>query len=441
MIEEAEQQGILTKEKKIVEPSSGNTGIGIALVGTVKGYDTCILMPEKMSSEKEITIKCLGSEIMRTPSNVPSTHPKSHFNQARKIINRNPLTSILLDQYNNPENPNIHYSKTAEEIWSQCEGKIDCVVIGAGTCGTICGISKRLKELNPNIIVIGVDPLGSKLSLTREEEAMQDEAGGISYKIEGIGYDFIPNILKEYQIDHWERIGDGESFRMARELIRKEGILCGGSSGSVMVAAIRATKKYKFTSKHRLCVILPDGIRNYMSKFVNDDWMIINNFMDSDGGCGGNSSVNTSGNSSYTCDNAISNSDVWLRGKNVVGMNGKIKVNELLTLVKDNDDNDDNDFIPILNDNLEIIGVIDVRNLCRRVLNQNLDDDDQNIMNRNIEDFLIKEYHSSAYGDPLPILKRNIKTGYPCFIKGPFEIKSISMRTFLLWEMETTTLV
>lgn len=419
MIEEAEKVGSLTKEKMIVEPTSGNTGIGIAMVGAVKGIKTCILMPEKMSTEKEITIKGLGSRIIRTPSNIPSNNPQSHFNQARKIISDSPSTTILLDQYNNPVNPKVHYSTTAEEIWSQCSGRLDCVVIGAGTCGTICGISKRLKELNPNVIVVGVDPEGSKISFSKED--FLKEIPAHPYMVEGIGYDFTPAILENSLVDHWERVSDADSFRMARRIIKEEGILCGGSSGSAMVAAIRAAERFKFTSDRRICVILADGVRNYMSKFFSDDWMQIHNLLEN---C--NSSGDVDANVSSTPVEKKSNTDIWLKGKKSHGLNGKSTVKDYIKIISDDEEEG---YKAIVNMKNEIIGVIDGRALLRRVINSD-------IMNRCLEDFMVIEFHTSFYGDDLSKIERNIKTGYPCFINRSGEIRRISMRTLLLYQSQ-----
>lgn len=183
--------------------------------------------------------------------------------------------SVILDQYSNPNNPLAHYHGTAEEIIKDCGNHLDMVVIGAGTGGTISGIAKRLKERYPNIIVVGVDPIGSMLS-----NLSQNNQLNLPYQVEGIGYDFIPKVLDRSLIDLWITTNDMDSFKMSRNLIKKEGLLCGGSSGSATYAAIQAIKAFNFSvdPSKRILIILPDSVRNYMSKFVTSDWMLLHNF-------------------------------------------------------------------------------------------------------------------------------------------------------------------
>ncbi|KAI7904866.1 cystathionine-beta Synthase [Cokeromyces recurvatus] len=273
MIEEAEKAGILIPGvSTIIEPTSGNTGIGLALAGAVKGYRVIITLPEKMSKEKVDVLKGLGAEIIRTPTEAAWDAPESHIGVARKLRDEIP-NAVILDQYCNPYNPVAHYDTTAEEILEQCDGKIDMLVAGAGTGGTITGIAQKLKEKCPNIKIVGVDPVGSLLALP---ESLNGEVG--SYQVEGIGYDFIPDVLKRNLIDVWIKSEDKPSFLMARRLIREEGLLCGGSSGTAMYAAVQAAKELK--EGQRCVVILPDSIRNYMTKFLSDDWMRERGFLD-----------------------------------------------------------------------------------------------------------------------------------------------------------------
>lgn len=177
-----------------------------------------------------------------------------------------------MDQYANPYNPLAHYDGTAEEIWRQTGGKVDMLVAGAGTGGTISGIARKLKELNPQCLIVAVDPIGSVLAVP---EALNKTDGDGMYKVEGIGYDFIPQVLDRSVIDKWYKSADRESFLWSRRLIKEEGLLCGGSSGSAMWGAMEAIKYYKFDqdASKTVVVILPDSVRNYMSKFLNDDWM------------------------------------------------------------------------------------------------------------------------------------------------------------------------
>jgi len=277
MIEGLEKAGKLEKGYTVIEPTSGNTGIGLALAAAVKGYKAIITLPEKMSQEKVDVLKALGAEIIRTPTEAAWDSPDSHIGVAKRLNAEIP-NSIIPDQYNNIDNPLAHYEGTAVEIFKQCDGKIDMFVAGAGTGGTIAGCGKYLKEKNPNLIVVGVDPHGSILA---QPDSLNKEGAGAMYKVEGIGYDFIPNVCDRKYVDEWIKSEDKESFLMARQLIRLEGLLCGGSSGTAVAAAVKAAKK--LTKGQRCVVLLPDSVRNYMSKFLNDGWMKANGFTDEEG--------------------------------------------------------------------------------------------------------------------------------------------------------------
>ncbi len=267
MVLEAERSGRIKRGDTLIEPTSGNTGIGIALAGAVFGYRVIITLPEKMSREKQVILAALGAEIIRTPTEAPSHSPESHIGVALKLQKELPNAHIL-DQYANPANPDAHYHGTGAEILEDLDGKVDMVVISAGTGGTVTGVSKRLKESNKRCQVVGVDPVGSILG------------GGTtigSYLVEGIGYDFVPDVLNLKLIDQWIKTEDRESFVMARRIIREEGLLVGGSSGSTMVGALKAARALK---KGQNCVVvLSDGVRNYMTKFVDDNWMKSNGFL------------------------------------------------------------------------------------------------------------------------------------------------------------------
>jgi len=272
MIEDAEKQGRIKPGDTLIEPTSGNTGIGLALAAALKGYKMIITLPEKMSQEKVDVLKALGAEIIRTPTEAAFDSPESHIGVAKRL-NKEIPNSHILDQYSNPSNPLAHYDYTAEEIIAQTEGKVDMIVLTAGTGGTVTGIARKIREKLPHVKIVGVDPKGSILALP---ESLND---GIStYKVEGIGYDFIPAVLDRSLVDFWIKTEDKESFVMARRLIREEGLLCGGSSGSAVVAALKAAKDLKEGQK--CVVLLADSVRNYMSKFLNNDWMVENGFYD-----------------------------------------------------------------------------------------------------------------------------------------------------------------
>jgi len=266
MVEDAEKAGQLKPGDTIIEPTSGNTGIGLALAAAVKGYRCVIVLPEKMSSEKVATLRALGAEIVRTPTQASWDSPESHISVAQRLLAEIP-NSIILDQYRNPGNPLAHYDITAEEILAQCGGKVDMVVMGAGTGGTVSGIGRKLKEKCPECIVVGVDPLGSILA----EPENLNRTDVTYYDVEGTGYDFIPTVLDRKVVDKWIKSADKESFIMARRLIREEGLLCGGSSGATMACAVKAAEQLKPGQK---CVaLLADGVRNYMTKFLDNQWL------------------------------------------------------------------------------------------------------------------------------------------------------------------------
>ena len=266
MVKEAELSGRIKPGDTLIEPTSGNTGQGIALAAAVKGYKCIITMPEKMSKEKQIALEALGAKIIRTPTEAKSSDPESHISVAKKL-KKEIKNSHILDQYSNPSNPEAHYFGTAEEIIKDFQGNLDMVVISVGTGGTITGVAKRLKEEIPKIKIVGADPEGSILGGGEEVS---------SYLVEGIGYDFIPDVLDNSLIDEYIKTKDEESFTMARRLIKEEGLLCGGSCGATMVAAMKAASKLK--NGQNCLVILADGIRNYMTKFPNDSWMKKNGF-------------------------------------------------------------------------------------------------------------------------------------------------------------------
>lgn len=263
MIEAAEASGRIHPSKTtLIEPTSGNTGIGLALVGAVKGYRTIITLPEKMSPEKVAVLKALGAEVVRTPTQAAFDSPESHIGVARRLEKEIP-GAVILDQYSNPDNPAAHELGTAEEIWTQTKGKITALVAGAGTGGTITGLAKGLRKHNRDIKIIAADPQGSILALPA---ALNDDFKDKPYKVEGIGYDFIPDVLDQKGVDTWFKTDDRTSFEFSRRLIREEGLLVGGSSGSAMAACVKACLDLNLTEQDTVVVIFPDSIRSYLSK-------------------------------------------------------------------------------------------------------------------------------------------------------------------------------
>eukprot|EP00871_Galdieria_phlegrea_P002449 jgi/Galph1/3204/GphlegSOOS_G1861.1 len=272
MVEDAEEKGLIKPGFTLIEPTSGNTGIGIALAAAVKGYNCIITMPEKMSEEKVNILKALGAEIVRTPTEAAYNSPESHIQVAQRL-NKEIPNSYILDQVFYNSNPLAHYDGTADEILQQID-QVDVVVAGAGTGGTITGIARKLKErYGKNTWIVGVDPLGSILA---QPDTLNADI--CPYKIEGIGYDFIPRVLDRSVIDEWVKTEDQESFQAARRLIREEGLLVGGSSGSCLAGLLKIAKKIPPNKK--VVMILPDSSRNYMSKFISDDWMEQNGFLE-----------------------------------------------------------------------------------------------------------------------------------------------------------------
>ncbi|KAF4580943.1 cystathionine beta-synthase [Ophiocordyceps camponoti-floridani] len=278
MVLEAERSGRIKPGDTLIEPTSGNTGIGLALVGAIKGYKTIITMPEKMSAEKVSVLRALGATIIRTPTQAAFDSPESHIGVARRLEKEMPNAHIL-DQYSNPHNPLAHELGTAEEIWEQTGGRVDAVVAGAGTGGTITGLARGLRKHNPNIKIIAADPYGSILA---QPDELNGDRANESYKVEGIGYDFVPDVLDRGLVDKWYKTDDDESFRLARRLITEEGLLVGGSSGSAMAAMLRAVKDLDLGRGHIVVVILPDSIRSYLSKFADDDWLAANGLLTND---------------------------------------------------------------------------------------------------------------------------------------------------------------
>ncbi len=265
MLEDAERSGLLRPGGTVIEPTSGNTGHGLAMAAAIKGYKMIFVMPDKMSPEKISLLRAYGAEVVICPTNVDRESPQSYYSVAERLSREIP-GGFQPNQYFNPRNPEAHYQTTGPEIWRQTDGKITTFVAGVGTGGTISGVGKYLKEQNPAIRVIGADPEGSIFS------------GEIApYKVEGVGEDFWPGTFDREIVDEFIQVTDRECFVAARKLARQEGILVGGSAGLALHAAIQVAVNSK--PDDVIVVLLPDTGRNYLSKFFSDEWMRQNGYL------------------------------------------------------------------------------------------------------------------------------------------------------------------
>jgi len=264
MIEAAERDGLLRPGGTIVEPTSGNTGHGLAIAAAIRGYRCIFVMPDKMSQEKVSLLRAYGAEVVITPTAVAPESPESYYRVADRLTEEIP-GAFQPNQYFNQENPRAHYETTGPEIWEQTGGRIDAFVCGVGTGGTITGAARYLKERKPDILVVGADPEGSLYSAQPGEEARP-------YLTEGIGEDFWPETFDPKVVDRWVRVSDRDSLLTARAITRQEGILVGGSTGTAMVAALTVAKELPDDAV--IVVLFPDTGRNYLSKLYSDTWML-----------------------------------------------------------------------------------------------------------------------------------------------------------------------
>jgi cystathionine beta-synthase len=270
MIEAAEREGLLRPGSTIVEPTSGNTGHGLAIAAALRGYKCIFVMPDKMSQEKIALLRAYGAEVIITPTAVPPESPESYYRVADRLTEEIP-GAFQPNQYYNQQNPAAHYETTGPEIWEQTDGRIDVLVVGVGTGGTITGSARYLKEQKPTLMVVGADPEGSLYSAAPGEEARP-------YLTEGIGEDFWPTTFDPTVVDRWVRVADRDSLLTARALTRREGILSGESSGTAMFAALTVARELDRDAL--IVVILPDTGRNYLSKLYSDTWMLQYGFLD-----------------------------------------------------------------------------------------------------------------------------------------------------------------
>ncbi|MPZ72175.1 MAG: cystathionine beta-synthase [Nitriliruptorales bacterium] len=270
MVAAAEEAGHLRPGGTIVEPTSGNTGAGLAIVAAEGGYRCVFVMPDKMSREKIDLLRAYGAEVVVCPTSVEPDDPRSYYRTADRLVEEIP-GAFQPNQYYNAANPEAHYDRTGPEIWEQTDGEIDVFVAGVGTGGTISGVGRYLKEQNSDVVVVGADPEGSLYS--------GDEVH--PYLVEGVGEDFMPPTFDASVVDRFVRVSDRDSFVTARRVTREEGILIGGSGGLAAWAALQIAAEYPPNAN--IVVLLPDSGRGYLSKIYNDDWMAANGFMDRHG--------------------------------------------------------------------------------------------------------------------------------------------------------------
>ncbi|WP_029215601.1 cystathionine beta-synthase [Kallotenue papyrolyticum] len=277
MLEDAERRGLIKPGGTIVEPTSGNTGVGLAIAAAIKGYKCVFVMPDKMSEEKIRQLRAFGARVVITPTAVEPDDPRSYYSVSRRIAEETP-NAILAGQYWNPANPEAHYRTTGPEIWQQTGGTVDVFVAGMGTGGTISGTSRYLKEQKPALITVGVDPVGS---LYTEYFRTGQLGQAHSYKVEGVGEDFLPTTMDFSVVDDVVQVGDKEAFLMTRRLVREEGLFVGGSSGMAVAGALRWIRAHNLGSDKTVVVLLPDSGSRYLSKIFSDDWMRENGFLES----------------------------------------------------------------------------------------------------------------------------------------------------------------
>ena len=337
LVEGAEKRGELKPGGTIIEATSGNTGMGLALVAAVKGYKAIFVMPDKISEEKRAALRAYGAKVVITPTAVEPEDPRSYLSVSKKLAEITP-NCFLTNQYHNPDNPNVHYERTGPEIWEQTEGKVDVFFAGAGTGGTVSGVGKYLKEKKSDVKIVCPDPVGSILyDLFYYKEV---RTGAMPYKVEGVGEDMLPDNVHMDVIDDFVQVSDKESFLLTRELVAKEGICVGPSSAMALAGAFKYAEKLEKPSN--ILVMMADSGRAYISKAFNDDWMKENEFLPSP--------MKTT-----------SVSDLLSKRKNnpdVISTRVGNKVIDVVTILKEQGISQ----VPVFSDN-ELVGIIDESDL------------------------------------------------------------------------------
>ncbi len=343
MIDAAEADGSLRPGGTIVESTSGNTGVGLAINAALRGYDTIFVMPDKMSDEKIRLLRAYGSRVVITPTAVEPDDPRSYYSVARKLVEETP-GAILANQYHNPANPKAHYDTTGPELWTQTGGRITHFICSLGTGGTISGVGKYLKEQNADIQIVGVDPVGSVLHDFFYTGIMPQAR---TYKVEGIGEDFLPSTTDFSVVDDIVQVTDGESFRMTRRLVREEGMFVGGSCGSAVVGALKYIRDRKLGPESVVVILLPDSGSRYLSKVFNDDWLRENGFEMTERIYG-----------------TVADVLATRGGRDVVHITPQAKVAEVVELMKKHGISQ----VPVVDEHGEIAGVVAERDLLQHLV-------------------------------------------------------------------------
>jgi cystathionine beta-synthase len=389
IISESEKSSRLLPGGTVVESTSGNTGLGLAMVCALKGYKSIFVLPDKMSQEKIQLLRAFGAKVVVTPTAVEPEDPRSYYNVAKRIVAETP-NAILANQYHNPENPGSHYMTTGPEIWEQTQGKVTDVVISMGTGGTISGVGRYLKERNPNIHVIGVDPTGSILLETWQRGKVPNDVLARPYKVEGIGEDFLPGTLDLSVIDDVIRVTDKESFQWARSLVREEGLFCGGSSGATLAGALHYAQNL---DPDRLVVVLfPDSGSRYLSKIYDDKWMHENGFMEGEW-------------NDVTLGEVLASKTI----PGVISVSSETHMTDAILLLKENDISQ----APVLNSEGNVGGIITEANLLKHMLEAG----HTHTIEETVTDILEPAPPSFPARTPLSDV-------LPSFITGPFVLVS-----------------
>lgn len=280
IIDDAERRGMLGPGGTIIEATSGNTGAALAMVAASRGYKCIFVMPDKMAKEKIDALRAYGAKVVICPTAVEPSDPRSYYSVARRLVEETP-GAFYSNQYHNPANPEAHYLSTGPEIWRQTNGQFDVFCAGMGTGGTLSGSGRYFKEQNPSVRVVGVDPVGS---LYYEYVKTGRLTKPFSYYVEGIGEDFLPSTMNLDILDDIVQVDDKECFMMTRDLVRREGLFCGGSCGAAVMGAVKYARSLK--EPKRILVLLPDSAQKYLSKVFNDEWMRSNGFLEDDDSVG-----------------------------------------------------------------------------------------------------------------------------------------------------------